>query len=111
MSLISSAERLLAGKRSNALLSNAADSFSLIAIMLGRLEMDVESSIKAYTRLMGDVFGKRNKKIDWHLDIKGQFSSAALEKAIKSMIPIQENPEQALLNDSKSKQRPCKAYV
>ncbi len=73
--------------------------------------MDVESSIQAYTRLMGDVFGKRNKKIDWRLNVKGQFSSAALEKAIKSMIPTHEGPEKALLNDSKTKQRPCKAYV
>ena len=75
--------------------------------MLGRLEMDIDSSIQAYTDLMKDVFGKKGKRIDWHLNIKGQFSSVALEKAIKSMIPT--DPETALLNDEK--QRPCKAYV
>ncbi len=73
--------------------------------------MDVESSIQAYTRLMGDVFGKRSKKVDWRLNVKGQFSSAALEKAIKSMISTHEGQEQALLNDGRTKQRPCKAYV
>ena len=75
--------------------------------MLGRLEMDVDSSIQAYTHLMEDVFGKKGKKIDWHLNVKGQFSSVALEKAIKSMIPS--DSEKTLLNDGK--QRPCKAYV
>ena len=79
--------------------------------MLGRLEMDVESCIKAYTSLMGDVFGKRNKKIDWRLNVKEQFSSSALEKAIKTMIPAQQDPEKAPLNDDQSAQRPCKAYA
>ena len=79
--------------------------------MLGRLEMDIESSIRAYTCLMGDVFGKRGKQIDWRLNVKGQFSSIALERAIKSMIPTEEDPEKALLNDGQSKQRSCKAYV
>lgn len=74
------------------------DRFSLIAIMLGRLEMDVESCITAYTNLMNDIFGKRAKPINWKLDVKGQFSANALEKAIKSLIPVGDDPEGALLN-------------
>jgi hypothetical protein len=77
--------------------------------MLGRLEMDVGPCIEAYNRLMEDVFGKRSKKIDWSLNVKGQFSSAALETAIKSMIPEGEDPDQALLNDNRRIGRPCKA--
>lgn len=73
--------------------------------------MDIESSIEAYTRLMGDVFGKWCKKIDWHLNVKGQFSSAELEKAIKSMIPTHQDPDKVLLNDLQSEQRICKACV
>jgi hypothetical protein len=70
--------------------------------MLGRLEMDVESCIKAYTNLMSDVFGKRKKPIDWRLNVNGQFSSEALETAIKSMILSYEVPETALLNDDQA---------
>lgn len=79
--------------------------------MLGRLEMDVESCIKAYTSLMSDVFGKRTSPVDWLLNVKGQFSSRALETAIKSLIPSQEDPETALLNDAKAEKRPCRACV
>ena len=77
--------------------------------MLGRLEMDVDSSLEAYKGLMGDIFGKRGKKINWRLDVKGQFSSVALENAIKSMVPTGEDPEKALLNDGRSKQRPLQS--
>jgi hypothetical protein len=76
--------------------------------MLGRLEMDVESCIETYNRLMEDVFSKRSKKIDWRLSIQGQFGSAALETAIKSMIPEGEDPDKALLNDNQGEYRPCK---
>jgi hypothetical protein len=77
--------------------------------MLGRLEMDVESCIKAYTNLMSDVFGKRKKPIDWRLNVKGRFSSEALETAIKSMILSHEVPETALLNDDQASRRCCRA--
>ena len=76
--------------------------------MLGRLEMDVESCIDAYTRLIGDVFSKRKKPIDWRLNVKGQFSSKDLETAIKSLIPSREDAEKALLNDSLSEKRACR---
>lgn len=79
--------------------------------MLGRLEMDAESCIKAYTNLMEDIFAKRTKPIDWKLNVKGQFSEKALEMAIKSLIPPNEDPEEALLNDSRSDKRPCRVYV
>ena len=81
---------------------------SLIAIMLGRLEMEVEECIKAYTDMMKDVFGKRTKPIDWKLKVKGQFSAKSLEKAVKSLVPQREDPDKALLNDGQSDKRPCR---
>lgn len=75
--------------------------------MLGRLEMDVEACIEAYSRLMDDVFGKRGSRIDWRLNIKGQFNSKDLEAAIKSLIK-DEDPEEALLNDAAAEQRSCR---
>ena len=77
--------------------------------MLGRLEMDVGSCITAYTNLMSDVFGKRKRPIDLRLNVKGQFSSTALETAIKSMIPSHESPDTALLNDNQATKRSCRA--
>lgn len=50
-------------------------------------------------------------KLDWNLNVKGQFSSEALEAAIKSLVPASEDPEKALLNDGHSDQRPCRAYT
>ena len=77
--------------------------------MLGRLELDVDACIEAYTNMMENVFGKRSKRIDLKLNVKGQFSVEALETAIKSMVPAGEDPETALFNDSRSDQRPCRA--
>ena len=83
----------------------------LIAIMLGRLEMSVESCIAAYTKLMESVFGERSTPVDWTLDVKGRYSSQALETAVKSLLPEHEGPDTALLNDKRSERRPCRAYV
>ena len=83
----------------------------LIAIMLGRLEMSVESCIAAYTNLMESVFGGRSSPVDWSLNVKGRYSSQALETAIKSLIPEHEGPDTALLNDERSERRACRAYV
>ncbi len=77
--------------------------------MLGRLEMEVDACIKAYTDMMEDVFGRRAKPIDWKLNVKGQFSVESLERAVKSLVPRNEDPEKALLNDRGSDKRPCRA--
>lgn len=79
--------------------------------MLCRLEMEVEACIKAYTDMMEDVFGRRAKPMDWKLNVKGQFSAESLEKAVKRLVPLSEDPDRALLNDSRSDKRPCRAYV
>ena len=84
---------------------------SLIAIMLGRLEMTVEECIKAYTDMMGNVFGERASRIDWKLNVKGQFSASRLEKAIRSLVRATNNPDDALLNDPASGRRHCRVSV
>jgi hypothetical protein len=69
--------------------------------MLGRLEMDVDECITAYNDLMKTVFGEKLSKLPISLtgDIKPQFDSATLEKAIKGVITSRGLPETALLND------------
>ncbi|KAK4966329.1 hypothetical protein LTR42_011490 [Elasticomyces elasticus] len=61
----------------------------LIAIMLGRLEMDVDECITEYKKLMCTVFDK--KKESWlrllpNSKINPRFSSKVLEKVIKDVI-------------------------
>ncbi|KAJ5660528.1 hypothetical protein N7507_006979 [Penicillium longicatenatum] len=60
----------------------------LIAIMLGRLELDVDECIDAYSELMESVFGEKIRKvpIDWSLNIRAQFDSKRLKAAIEHVI-------------------------
>jgi hypothetical protein len=65
-----------------------ADRLRLIAIMLGRLEMDVDQCIQAYIKLMQTIFGKPAK---WALSspfgkIKPRFDANKLEDAINEVI-------------------------
>lgn len=65
------------------------DSSRLIAIMLGRLEMDVDECIMAYVKLMKKIF---EKPLKWsHLKsllskIESQFDANKLEDAISEVI-------------------------
>ena len=71
---------------------NCADGGRLIAIMLGRLQMDVPSCIKAYTKLSTLVFHKRGLPISLRqlallkLEFRGRFNAAALESAVKEIV-------------------------
>ncbi|OQE92658.1 hypothetical protein PENNAL_c0007G04566 [Penicillium nalgiovense] len=60
----------------------------LIAIMLGRLEMDVDRCIDVYSDLAAAVFGEklRSIPINFKGDIKGRFDSAKLESAIRKNV-------------------------
>lgn len=60
----------------------------IIAIMLGRLEMDVDECISAYTELMGTVFDKklRSRRLSISGDVQAQFDSQRLRAAIESVI-------------------------
>ncbi|GIJ91451.1 hypothetical protein Asppvi_010416 [Aspergillus pseudoviridinutans] len=73
----------------------------LIAIMLGRLEMDVDECIAAYTGLAADVFGEKLSRIPVNIKggVKPRFDSARLESAIKKVITQKGVSETDLLND------------
>ncbi|KAM0277280.1 hypothetical protein ACHAQH_005939 [Verticillium albo-atrum] len=60
----------------------------LIAIMLGRLEMDVDECIAAYNKLSADVFAKLRRKIpiSSRSNLALRFDSAKLKDAILEII-------------------------
>ena len=72
---------------------------SLIAIMLGRLRMDINSCIDAYTSLSDSVFQKVKHRVTLRGKVQGRFDSAELERAIKTIVQSQGHDENALLKD------------
>jgi hypothetical protein len=72
---------------------------SLIAIMLGRLRMDVDSCIDAYIDLSDAVFQKVKHRVTLGGKVQGRFDSAELERAIKTIVQSQIHDENALLKD------------
>ncbi|KAG9570996.1 phospholipase, patatin family protein, partial [Aureobasidium melanogenum] len=77
----------------------------IIAIMLGRLEMDVDECIVAYSRLAESVFGQKLSRIPFNLrgNIQARFDSVQLEGAINSVISQCGASEKDLLDDGTSR--------
>lgn len=73
----------------------------LIAIMLGRLEMDADECIQEYTELAAGVFGEKPSRIPFNIKgkLKSRFDSAKLEIAIQKAIRKRGVSETDLLND------------
>lgn len=69
--------------------------------MLGRLEMDVDECIDAYSGLAAAVFGERLRSIPVNFkgDVTAQFDSAKLESAIQKVIEDSGASKQDLFND------------
>ena len=69
--------------------------------MLGRLEMDVDQCILAYSGLAEAVFGKKLSRLPFNIkgNVKAQFDSAKLEKEIRKTIRNSGISETELLND------------
>ena len=67
-----------------------SDQHSLIAIMLGRLGMDVDDCIDKYTTMVEDVFGEKahRVRVGWSGKIKPRFKSSALRTAITKVITV-----------------------
>jgi hypothetical protein len=59
---------------------------SIIAIMLGRLEMGVDECIETYTDMFGSIFGKKGLPVDWRGRVKGRFDSVVLEECIQDIL-------------------------
>ncbi|THZ57772.1 hypothetical protein D6C86_06890 [Aureobasidium pullulans] len=83
----------------------------LIAIMLGRLEMDVDECIEEYVELMATVFGARARRIpiSWRGKIKPRFDSKNLENAVKQVLIRKGMAVDARLDDGA--ERGCKTFV
>jgi hypothetical protein len=71
---------------------------SIIAIMLGRLEMDVDECIKVYTSMFETIFGKKGLPVNIWGSIKGRFDSTTLEGCIRKILKDRGLSERELLN-------------
>lgn len=73
----------------------------LIAIMLGRLEMDVDECIVAYSDLAAAVFSKKLSRVPVTINgkIKPRFDSAKLEEAINRVVAQYGASRIEMLND------------
>ena len=102
------AVRVPAGTEDHPVLSDLPDIFRLIAIMLGRLEMDVDECISEYTELIQTIFDEKSRRlpISWKGMTKAQFDSTRLESAVKKVITKQGVSETGLFNDGTA--RGCK---
>jgi hypothetical protein len=79
--------------------------------MLGRLEMDVDECIGAYSDLAAAVFGEKLRSIPANIkgDVKARFDSAKLESAIRKVVEDSGTSNQNLFNDGT--QRGCRTQV
>lgn len=71
----------------------------LIAIMLGRLRMDVDECITEYKRLSSQVFTHCKHRLTWRGKLQGRFDHDALERGIKALLMARNESEDALLKD------------
>ena len=74
-------------------------SFSLIAVMLGRLKMSVADCITAYLSLSDRVFRKTRHRVTVKGQVQGRFDADELARAVKDVVKQQGLPEDALLKD------------
>lgn len=86
----------------------SSDQVRIIAIMLGRLEMDVDDCIAAYMRMFQKVFGKKGMRLNMWGKLKGRFDSAVLEQCIGEILKDRHLLDAEPLNDGKER---CKVYV
>ncbi|RHZ57295.1 uncharacterized protein CDV56_103895 [Aspergillus thermomutatus] len=81
----------------------------LIAIMLGRLKMDVDQCINVYIRLSQQAFTRKNYiPVTPRLSFRARFDSKRLEQALKTVVVEQGLDEDALLQDPDTS---CRVFV
>ena len=71
----------------------------LIAIMLGRLKMDVESCIEAYVDMSDRIFRKAHHRLNARGKLQGKFDAQEFERAIKQIVISTGLKEDDLLMD------------
>jgi hypothetical protein len=80
----------------NMILTWCFNSYRIIALMLGRLRMDVDTAIDCYNNLSQQVFSDPK----WRPG-DGRFKATKLEEVIKSVVrDVTEDPEEFLLESS-----------
>jgi len=86
-----------------------SNAFRIIAIMLGRLEMDVDECINAYTGMFKRIFGKKGLPVSMLGKIKGRFDSMVLEDCVREILEQRGLLPIEPFNDEKDKT--CKVSV
>lgn len=82
----------------------------LIAIMLDRLEMDIDECIDAYVALFDQVFQKMRHRVTINGYEQGRFDTEELERSFREIIKRKDKAgENALLKGSGNQQ--CKMFV
>lgn len=88
---------------------------SLIAILLGRLRLNVDECISAYQRLCGQIFVKESYPLSFVGKLKGRFSTPNLERFLKEVVGEHINgrsAEHELFNsENDAESQLCKVYV
>jgi hypothetical protein len=77
----------------------------IIAIMLGRLEMDVDECIDTYTSMFKTIFGKKGLPVNMFGKIKGRFDSIVLEECVAGILKQRGLSKTEPLNDEKDRCR------
>jgi hypothetical protein len=72
--------------------------------MLGRLEMDVDDCIEAYTELIKTIFSKRESRTGQGLrsSLEAKFSSRRLQEGIESVLKKQGVSPDEAFNDGRT---------
>ena len=82
----------------------------LIAIMLGRFEMNIDECIDAYVALFDQVFQKKWHRVTINGQVQGRFDTEELERSIREIVKRKDKAgENALLKGSENQQ--CKVSV
>ena len=73
--------------------------------MLGRLEMDVDECITAYSKLMKAVFEKESSQlpVSWRGKVKARFDSKKLKSAVEEVINNKGASAMDAFNDGKNR--------
>ncbi|KAI9893041.1 MAG: hypothetical protein M1814_000925 [Vezdaea aestivalis] len=82
----------------------------LMAIMLGRLEMDIDECIEAYVALSDRVFRKKQHRIKMNGQVQGRFDTAELEQSIRDMMKQKTSTGEDTLLKGPEGQK-CKIFV
>lgn len=104
-------ELALEGIFSRHVLNRNANASSLIAIMLGRLKMDVSECIQSYTSMFQRIFEKQKHKYPVNLwdnfgYLQNKFDSDILKEAIKKIVNDQGLSETEYFNSEE--ERSCR---